>query len=80
MGLDHAVSCEGPVTRLIALLRSRAPLRGFCPACEQPMDESGCRIGDHFIGTSPSGVSQVVEVFCQGTPTIPVVDCPACAT
>jgi hypothetical protein len=40
------------------------------------MDESGCRIGDHFVGSSPSGISQVIEVFCEGTP---IMECPACA-
>jgi len=64
--------------RYIALLRDPAPLGGICPACDQVMDESGCRIGDHFVGTSPSGISQVVEVFCEGTPSVPVQDCPAC--
>ncbi len=64
--------------RLVALLTSAAPLRGICPACEQVMDESGCRVGDHFVGTSPLGISQVVEVFCEGTPTGPVQHCPAC--
>lgn len=64
------------MTRYIALLRDPAPLHGFCPACDQVMDESGCRIGDHVRGTSPSGISQVVEVFCEGIPTGRVVECP----
>ncbi len=66
------------MTRYVALLRSTAPLGGMCPACERVMDESGCRIGDHFVGTSPTGISQVVEVFCEGTPTIAAQECPAC--
>lgn len=66
------------MTRFVALLRSPAPLGGICPACDQVMDESGCRIGDHFRGTSPSGISQVVEVFCEGTPTTPIVECSVC--
>jgi hypothetical protein len=66
------------VTRYVALLRSPAPLGGICPACDGVMDETGCRIGDHFRGTSPSGTRQVVEVFCQGTPIVPVEACPAC--
>ena len=67
------------MTRFVALLHSPAPLGGICPVCDQIMDESGCRIGDHCIGTSPSGISQVVEVFCTGMPTVPVRECPACA-
>ena len=43
------------------------------------MDETGCRIGDHFVGTSPLGISQVVEVFCEGMPVISVQECPACS-
>lgn len=66
------------MTRFVALLRSSAPLGGICPACERIMDESGCRIGDHFVGSSPSGIRQVVEVFCAGTPTTPIVECPVC--
>jgi hypothetical protein len=65
-------------TRYVALLASRAPLGGICPACDAVMDESGCRIGDHFVGTSPNGISQVIEVFCAGTPTTPITECPAC--
>lgn len=38
-----------PVTRYIALLRDPAPLSGRCPACEGVTDETGCRLGDHFI-------------------------------
>jgi hypothetical protein len=66
------------VTRYVALLRDPAPLGGICPACGDVMDESGCRIGDHARGTSPSGIRQVVEVFCTGTPMMPVTECPAC--
>jgi hypothetical protein len=48
------------------------------------MDETACRIGDHFI-VKPSargrtGIAQVVEVFCDGIPTVPVQECPACAS
>jgi hypothetical protein len=66
------------MTRYVALLRDPEPLGGICPACDGVMDETGCRIGDHFVGASPAGISQVVEVFCHGTPAAPVVDCPAC--
>jgi hypothetical protein len=66
------------VTRFVALLRDPAPLDGICPACDGIMDDSGCRIGDHFVGASPLGISQVVEVLCEGRPTAPVVECPAC--
>ena len=66
------------MTRYVALLRDPAPLGGICPACDAVMDESGCRIGDHLRGTSPAGITQVVEVFCEGTPTVPVQECPAC--
>ena len=71
------------MTRYVALLRDPAPLGGVCPACDQVMDESGCRIGDHLISRDPArsrGIAQVVEVFCEGTPTGPVRACPACAT
>jgi hypothetical protein len=67
------------VTRYVALLCHPRPLGGICPACEGVMDQSGCRIGDHARGTSPSGIRQVVEVFCAGTPTAPVTECPLCA-
>jgi hypothetical protein len=69
--------------RIIALLKSPAPLGGICPACDRPMDEGGCLIGEMNSVTredarSRTGISRVVEVFCEGTPTHPVVDCPAC--
>ena len=66
------------MTRYIAVLPTDEPLGGICPACDGYMDETGCRIGDHFVGTSASGISQVVEVFCEGTPTIAAQECPAC--
>ncbi len=68
-------------TRYVALLRSPAPLAGICPACDRIMDESGCRIGDSFVSHDPArshGIARVVEVFCEGTPTVPVQACPAC--
>jgi hypothetical protein len=70
-----------PVTRFITLLRDPAPLAGICPACERIMDEAGCRIGDNFVTpdlTRTKGIGRVVEVFCTGAPTAPVVPCPAC--
>jgi hypothetical protein len=69
------------VTRYIALLRDSVPLAGVCPACNGVMDETGCRIGDHFVSSDPvrsHGIAQVVEVFCEGTPTLPVRECPGC--
>jgi len=45
------------------------------------MDDTGCRIGDHFVSSDPArshGIAQVVEVFCEGTPTLPVYECPVC--
>jgi hypothetical protein len=46
------------------------------------MDESGCRVGDHFIvkpgARRRTGIGQIVEVFCGGIPTAPVQECPAC--
>jgi hypothetical protein len=45
------------------------------------MDASGCRIGDDMRTDDPDrarGITRVVEVFCQGRPTAPVVECPAC--
>jgi len=70
------------VTRFVALLRDPRPLGGICPACDAVMDESGCRLGVHY-GVKPAavartGVAQIVEVFCQGEPTVPVQECPAC--
>ncbi len=69
------------MTRFVALLRSPAPLGGICPACERVMDESGCRIGDNLVTpdlAQTHGVGRVVETFCTGKPTVPLVDCPAC--
>lgn len=69
--------------RIIALLANPAPLGGVCPACDRIMDESGCRIGEmnsvvRDDARSRTGIGRVVEVFCEGTPAYPVVDCPAC--
>ena len=69
------------MTRFIALLRDPAPLGGICPACDGVMDESGCRITRHAISKDLAlthGVAQVVEVFCLGSPTGPIVTCPSC--
>jgi len=69
------------MTRYIALLRKSTPLAGVCPACDSVMDDTGCRIGDHFVSSDPArshGIAQVVEVFCEGTPTLPVYECPVC--
>ena len=66
------------MTRYVALFRDPSLLGGICPACDAVMDESGCRIGDHYRGTSPMGIRQVVEAFCEGMPTVPVQECPAC--
>lgn len=68
--------------RYIALLASPAPLGGICPACEAPLDEHGCRIGEHLVSDDPArtdGIAQVVEVFCGGTPVLPAHPCPCCA-
>lgn len=68
--------------RFIAFLRSPARLAGRCPACEEPMDESGCRIAAHWhvkaAARRRTGIAQVVEVFCNRTPTGEIVECPAC--
>jgi hypothetical protein len=70
------------VTRIIAILASPAALGGICPSCDQVMDETGCRIVDHFLVTPAArqrtGIGQIVEVFCEGTPTHPVHECPCC--
>jgi hypothetical protein len=69
------------VTRYVVLLREAAPLRGCCPACDSVMDASGCRIGDDVRTHDPDqtrGITRVVEVFCKGHPTAPIVECPAC--
>jgi hypothetical protein len=68
--------------RYVALLRDPAPLGGICPACDQVMDESGCRVGEHVVSRDLSltrGIAQVIEVFCAGAPAAPVVGCPSCA-
>jgi len=71
------------MTRYVALLYSPTPLGGRCPSCEELMDESGCRLGDHYqvrpAARRRTGIAQVVEVFCEGTPTAPVRECPCCA-
>ena len=67
------------MTRFVALLGEPLPLGGACPACDQIMDESGCRIGERALVDDPArGIAQVVEVFCHGTPTLPRVPCPSC--
>ena len=69
--------------RYVALLADPAPLGGICPACGGTMAETACRIGEHFIvkpgARGRTGIAQVVEVFCNGIPTVPVQECPACA-
>lgn len=80
-GPSREGSRQPMVMRYVALLRSPAPLGGVCPACHGIMDETGCRIGDHFVSRDPvrtRGIARVVEVFCHGTPTGPVRECPAC--
>ena len=71
------------MTRFVAFLSSSEPLHGRCPACDGLMDETACRIGDHFIvkpgARGRTGIGQIVEVFCEGTPSVPVQECPACA-
>ena len=46
------------------------------------MDEAGCRIVFHArvraAARKRTGIAQVVEVWCVGTPTAPVAPCPAC--
>jgi hypothetical protein len=68
--------------RYVALLRDPEQLHGYCPACDRPLDEGGCRLGEHFIVKPPArrrtGIAQIVEVFCEGAPTIPISPCPAC--
>ena len=70
------------MTRFVALLRNLAPLAGRCPACRGVMDETGCRIGDDFrvrlAARRRTGIGRVVEVFCKGAPTAPVIECPVC--
>ena len=69
--------------RLIACLPKADWPPGTCPACEQPLDEHGCRLGTI---TRPNRATRrrlriavAVEVFCHGTPTGPVHPCPSCA-
>ncbi len=67
--------------RFVVLLWDPAPLGGICPACERIMDESGCRLGQNFLTpdlAQTHGIGRVVETFCTGAPTAPVVTCPAC--
>lgn len=67
--------------RLVALLPTASPLGGICPACDTVMDESGCRLGEDLLSRDPGrtrGIARVVEVFCAGTPSLPIMECPAC--
>ena len=70
------------MTRYVAVLTSSAPLSGRCPACGEILDDSGCRLGDNYrvrpAAQRRTGIGRVVEVFCMGVPTQPVLDCPAC--
>lgn len=67
--------------RLVALLPTSSPLGGICPACDAVMDESGCRLGEDLVSRDPArtrGIARIVEVFCNGTPALPTVECLAC--
>jgi hypothetical protein len=67
--------------RFIALPGDAGPLGVLCPVCERPMDDSGCRIGEHRVRRDPEqtrGIAQITEVFCTGTPTMPAGACPSC--
>lgn len=69
------------MTRYIALLRAAGPLGGLCPACERPLDDGGCRIAQRLVSLDPGqtrGIAQIIEVWCSGMPTMPMVECPNC--
>ena len=70
--------------RIIAMFRSERKLGGRCPSCQLPLDALGCRIMSRQR-TRPdalrrTGIFEVIEVDCRGTPTAPVEACPCCAT
>lgn len=61
---------------------ARPPPPGHCPACDEVMDDAGCRLGRSGYGLDPKTgevVVRVDEVFCRRTPTHPMRPCPACA-
>lgn len=68
--------------RHFVLFASLARPAGRCPACDGVMDETGCRIGDYFFlkphARARTGIAQIIEVFCEATPTARAVECPAC--
>jgi hypothetical protein len=63
--------------------REANPIGGRCLACDLPMDALGCRILTRTPATRAvrrrTGVLEVVEVLCCGTPTLPIQSCPCCA-
>jgi hypothetical protein len=69
------------MTRYTVLLKTQDPLRGLCPACDQPIDD-GCKITKASEVTSDpngTGIRLVLDVECEGPPAYPVAACPCCA-
>ena len=69
------------MTKFIVLLKTPEPLRGLCPACDQAMDDSGCRVmkaAEVTADPNRTGIRLVLEVDCAGEPCHPVVPCPRC--
>ncbi len=71
-----------PTTRYFVLLSSSRTFDGVCPACEQVMDDGGCRLGSSYGVQATvqrrTGIRGIVEVYCQGVPAHPIHPCPAC--
>ena len=70
------------MTRFIILLKRVTPLRGLCPACDQVMDDSGCRVtkaADVTHDPNRTGIRLVLEVECVGSPVYPFAACPCCS-
>lgn len=68
--------------RLIVLCRTLRPLGSRCPACDAPMDTTGCRLLTRSR-LSPAerrrtGIAEAIEVLCFGTPTLPRIACTHC--
>jgi hypothetical protein len=70
--------------RLIVVRRAAGPTSGRCLACDLPMDALGCRILSRVVPSRAArrrtGIAEVVEVECCGTPVGPIHGCPCCAS
>ena len=64
--------------RFAVLLRDSGPLGGRCPACDAPMDETGCRLGKPLENPRLEGIARALEVDCRGTAARRIEECPLC--